>query len=50
MSALNHIDEEGWAVDEYGTRFGYCNACGEEAEESDDCCESGEVVPYGEDA
>lgn len=33
-------------VDEYGTRLGYCNACGEEAELYSECCDDGEVVEY----
>lgn len=48
MSDYEGTDEEGWAIDEWGQRFGYCNDCGEEAAEFADCCDSGEVVPYGE--
>lgn len=38
-------------VDEYGHHFGFCNACGEEAELGQDCdeCINGEVVPYDDD-
>lgn len=38
-------------VDEYGTHWGYCNACSEEEELGQDClnCEDGEVVPYDDD-
>lgn len=35
--------------DEWGNHYGYCNDCGEEAELGQDCCESGEVVPYEDD-
>lgn len=30
--------------------YWYCNACGEEAEEGDECCEDGEVVPEDPEA
>lgn len=35
--------------DEYGRRYGWCNACGEEALIDTECCEDGEVVPYDDD-
>lgn len=35
--------------DEYGHHMGYCNACGEEAELGQECCEDGEVVEYDDD-
>lgn len=38
------MDDEGFYLDEYGTRYGHCNACGEEAEEFTECCDDGEVV------
>lgn len=41
----NGWDGEGWYVDDNGDRFGTCNACGEEARESDECCDDGEIVP-----
>lgn len=37
-------------VDEYGTHYGYCNSCGEEAElYAGECCEDGEIVHYDDD-
>ena len=39
-------DEDGFVLDEWGTAYGYCNACGEEAPADRECCEDGEVVPY----
>lgn len=26
--------------------WGYCNSCGEEMQEGDECCEDGEWMPY----
>ena len=46
---MSNYDEEGYALDEYEQPFGYCNACGEEAPAYSECCEDGEVVPYGTD-
>ena len=43
---MTDTNEDGYLVDEYGTEWGYCNACGEEARAGDDCCEDGEVVPH----
>ena len=36
---------EGWIEDENGNLYGHCNACGEEREMFEDCCEDGEIVP-----
>lgn len=41
-------DEDGFWLDEYGTPWGHCNACGEEALATAECCEEGEVVPDDE--
>ena len=41
-------DDEGFVLDEWGNPYGYCNACGEEAPAYQECCEDGEVVPYGD--
>ena len=41
----NGWDSEGWYVDDNGDRFGTCNSCGDEARESDECCDDGEIVP-----
>lgn len=38
-------DEEGWVLDEDGNRYGHCNACGEERQEFEDCCDDGEITP-----
>jgi hypothetical protein len=43
---MSDLNEEGYAVDEYGLEYGHCNACGEEALADSECCEDGEVVPY----
>ena len=37
---------EGWVEDEYGNLYGFCNSCGEERQEFEDCCTDGEIVPY----
>lgn len=34
-------------TDEYGTEYGWCNSCGEEAPMDTECCDDGEVVEYG---
>lgn len=36
-------------IDAYGTHYGYCNDCGEEAPLGSECCPSGEVVQYDDD-
>jgi len=36
-------------LDEWGNRYGWCNACGEEAPLFSEHCEDGEVVPYDDD-
>lgn len=38
-------DEDGYALDEWGQPYGYCNDCGEEASAYTECCDGGEVVP-----
>lgn len=35
-----------WALDEWGLEYGYCNSCGEERQEFEECCKDGEVVEY----
>jgi hypothetical protein len=40
--------EEGYILGPYGEELGYCNACGEEAEATAECCEDGEILPPGE--
>ncbi|WP_435581604.1 hypothetical protein [Amycolatopsis thermoflava] len=39
-------DDIEYVRDEYGNVIGSCNACGEELEEGEDCCDEGEFVPY----
>lgn len=43
---MRDLNDEGYVEDAYGTKYGHCNACGEEAEADSECCEDGEVVPY----
>lgn len=43
---MKDVNEDGYAEDEYGKEYGYCNGCGEEAPADSECCEDGEVVPY----
>jgi hypothetical protein len=43
---VSERSDDGWLVDDAGIEWGYCNACGEEAEAGTECCEAGEVVPY----
>lgn len=38
-------DEDGYAIDEWGHPYGYCNSCGEEAPADGECCDDGEIVP-----
>lgn len=45
MAAVSEYDEDGFILDNWGNRIGYCNSCGEEAAADSECCEDGEVVP-----
>ena len=36
-------------IDENGTHYGWCNACGDEALLGSECCDDGEVVQYDDD-
>lgn len=36
--------------EEVDETYGYCNSCGEEMWEGDDCCDDGEWVPADEES
>lgn len=36
-------------VDEWDRHYGYCDACGENAELGTECCDDGAVVPHEDD-
>lgn len=38
-----------WHLDEDGNQYGWCNACGEERQEFEDCCDDGEIVEYDDE-
>ena len=58
--SVSDLRQHGWTfveseetvsrLDEYGTHYGYCNSCGEEAILGSECCDDGEVFPYDDDA
>ena len=43
---MTKYSEDGFALDERGIEWGYCNSCGEEARSEEVCCDDGEVVPH----
>ena len=50
LTGSEKMQPKGYYLDVWSHHYGYCNACGEEAEIDTECCEDGEVVFYDDDS